>query len=258
MNQMCDLRRGRGRPRKFDKSGQVFICDWMGCDKKFNQRNERPFRCNWPDCDKRFKQSSNLNKHRLVHTGEKPYFCDFPQCLKKFSQSREKPFKCHFNGCGKLFDQSCNLNKHYLTHIGHKPYTCDYPDCGEKFSQSSNLSKHYRSKHSSIPSTHSVTNSAGDDDSSQFIKCDVNNCDVILSQPTNPFIGHKTKFTNETNEAMKDTHVNSGDHQSQHRKRETSIAAIALVNELEAAAAHRLCPTNRFTFETLPLSLNLS
>jgi len=45
----CDLRRGRGRPRKFDKSGQVFECDWIGCDKKFNQ-------------------SCNLNKHLLTHT----------------------------------------------------------------------------------------------------------------------------------------------------------------------------------------------
>ena len=78
-----------------------FACDWPNCGMWFTQssnlnkhylthtyvlttlahnpwfvnsmsdtiRNERPFRCNWPDCDKRFKQSSNLNKHRLVHTG---------------------------------------------------------------------------------------------------------------------------------------------------------------------------------------------
>lgn len=45
--------------------------------------NEKPFKCLWPNCNKCFKQSSNLNKHRLVHTGEKPFACDYPQCNKR-------------------------------------------------------------------------------------------------------------------------------------------------------------------------------
>ena len=47
--------------------------------------NEKPFKCLWPNCNKCFKQSSNLNKHRLVHTGEKPFACDYPQCNKRYA-----------------------------------------------------------------------------------------------------------------------------------------------------------------------------
>src|SRR5256885_2181621 len=39
--------------------------------------------CNEPGCDKKFTESSNLNRHRRRHTGEKPYVCDEPGCGKR-------------------------------------------------------------------------------------------------------------------------------------------------------------------------------
>lgn len=122
---VCDPRRGRGRPRKFDKMGHVFLCDWMGCDKKFNQ-------------------SCNLNKHLLTHTG----ICHdaaiiLRSAINAFSFfSGDRPFACDWPQCGMWFTQSSNLNKHYLTHTNERPFKCSWPDCDKRFKQSSNLNKH--------------------------------------------------------------------------------------------------------------------
>ena len=43
---------------------------------------EKPFAC--PDCDKTFKHSGSLNVHRRIHTSEKPFDC--PDCDKEFNK----------------------------------------------------------------------------------------------------------------------------------------------------------------------------
>ncbi|NXS19461.1 ZN208 protein, partial [Mystacornis crossleyi] len=55
-----------------------------------------------------FSSSSQLTKHRVVHTGEWPYVC------------RE---------CGKGFRWSSNLRVHQGTHTVERPYEC--PECGK-------------------------------------------------------------------------------------------------------------------------------
>lgn len=45
-------------------------------------------------CHKRFPTPSKLHRHKLVHSGEKPYLC--PVCLKGFTQ------KVHLNTHKKL------------------------------------------------------------------------------------------------------------------------------------------------------------
>jgi len=108
---------------------------------------EKPHHCNV--CQKRFARSNDLTVHMRVHTGEKPYLCTV--CQKKFvtashlkehvrTHTGERPYQC--NVCQRRFVQISSLTHHIRTHTGEKPYKCDV--CQKMFSQKSSLTHHMR------------------------------------------------------------------------------------------------------------------
>ncbi|XP_028575874.2 uncharacterized protein LOC114592144 isoform X1 [Podarcis muralis] len=63
-----------------------------------------------PVCERAFTRKSSLNRHLIIHSGEKPY-----RCLD----------------CGKGFNRRTNLMAHEAVHTEEKSYQCS--ECGESF-----------------------------------------------------------------------------------------------------------------------------
>ncbi|MCL4135374.1 UNVERIFIED_CONTAM: hypothetical protein GTU68_056455, partial [Idotea baltica] len=82
-----------------------------------SKKVSRSFSCN--RCKASFFQLSDLNRHLLGHTGE-------------------KPFKC--KQCGACFTRKSSLNKHERIHTGEKPYSC--LDCDLSFAYRYQINRH--------------------------------------------------------------------------------------------------------------------
>ena len=79
---------------------------------------------NCQTCGKIFDSQYKLNRHQLVHSGEKKFSC---------------------NICNKSFSEQYRLKRHELTHTGEKLFPCDI--CDKLFSRKDHLNRHIAELH---------------------------------------------------------------------------------------------------------------
>ena len=108
--------------------------------------------CPHPGCLRICISASQLAKHLLTHSGEKPHGC--PICQKRFTQKthvtqhiatvhanpsdRAKSHVCP--QCGKCFVTRGVLAKHMMLHTNERPHQCSI--CDKAFVQKSHLTVH--------------------------------------------------------------------------------------------------------------------
>jgi len=122
--------------------------------KKFRDKLLRPKNYICGECGTGFVSTKDLNRHRVVHTGEKPYSC--PYCDQKFTapssrathirsiHEKSQEFLCP--ECEKPFNQKSNMVKHYKTiHLETVVIICQ--ECGRDFNQASALRRHIKIVH---------------------------------------------------------------------------------------------------------------
>jgi uncharacterized Zn-finger protein len=120
--------------------------------QKHQQKGGKRKRPECETCAETFCDRSALKKHKLTHTGEKPFQCG--TCSKRFSRNEhlqkharihtgEKPFACTV--CDRRFRQKSTLSTHMRTHTHERPHKCS--QCNASFAQKSNLRRHICSVH---------------------------------------------------------------------------------------------------------------
>ncbi|KAJ0066256.1 hypothetical protein NL108_004129 [Boleophthalmus pectinirostris] len=134
------------------KKHQCSVCQKRFGTKWHLQRHiiihpgEKPFSCS--TCEKIFNRKTSLDKHEKLHT-KKPFSCS--TCKRSFTSKGflalhvkghldEKTYSCLI--CEKSFSQKCDLNKHVRTHTGERPYRCS--TCEKTFSYKCRLNVHVK------------------------------------------------------------------------------------------------------------------
>lgn len=122
---------------------------YMGIVIGIDENGARSRRHLCKGCGKTFGHCSDLRKHVLVHTGERPFHCQI--CTKTFSRSTnlnkhmkvhtgQKPFFC--TDCPKSFATKGDLQRHLIIHSGIKPFACHL--CSQCFSRKDKLTRHLK------------------------------------------------------------------------------------------------------------------
>nr|CAD2168698.1 unnamed protein product [Meloidogyne enterolobii] len=123
-------------------------------ENKNNFNNNLIKQCKY--CTKSFKRNTDLQRHLLTHTGERPFTCS--KCYFSFrtKQTLETHSKIHLNFtkeqyqcsfCQKYFLSRSSLKLHLRIHTGEAPFKCQNVECCLMFRTKKLMNTHYKNVH---------------------------------------------------------------------------------------------------------------
>lgn len=86
------------------RPGRKMVCVPVNIPPELLKKPKEKIRYHCSVCAKEFPHAYKLERHELIHTGEKPYSCSI---------------------CGRRFNQKGNLKTHYKVHFGER-IVCAY------------------------------------------------------------------------------------------------------------------------------------
>lgn len=116
------------------------------------------YKCLVPNCGKIFKFKSEVKRHTVIHSNQRPYVCSFPGCEKTFKRgdalsnhfrihSRKTPFQCPIDECSAHFTTKSALRYHLLKHGGEKSFKCSFSGCCKAFLTYAQLKQHEKASY---------------------------------------------------------------------------------------------------------------
>ncbi|XP_051562704.1 POZ (BTB) and AT hook-containing zinc finger 1-like isoform X3 [Myxocyprinus asiaticus] len=144
-------------PTMISQSQPRFQENGLPTETRKRERTRRHVACDL--CGKVFRDVYHLNRHKLSHSGEKPYAC--PVCGLRFKRkdrmsyhvrshdgSVGKPYVCQ--SCGKGFSRPDHLNGHIKqVHTTERPHKCQI--CNASFATRDRLRSHLACHEDKIP-----------------------------------------------------------------------------------------------------------
>jgi len=132
--------------------------------------NKKGFRCLFPGCEKTFRFRSDMKRHTLIHTRDRPYICQTckkeykrPDALRNHMQTHNQNtiYSCTESGCNAQFRQINALQCHLLKHNS-KRFVCDFEGCQKSFFTFQHLEQHQSAEyHQKLTQSSNQTNLNG-------------------------------------------------------------------------------------------------
>ena len=118
-------------------------------------QGKKAYQCRFPQCEKIFRFKSDMERHMIVHSDDKPFICPDPTCNKAFkradalknhiqSHNNHYNYVCSFPGCNAQFRKKAILQYHLTKHLPSQNFSCSSPGCKETFLTFKNLRNHQR------------------------------------------------------------------------------------------------------------------
>lgn len=121
-------------------------------EKLTTTNNRKSYKCLSYRCEKTFRFKSDMERHIIIHSKDRPYICSFPNCSRSFKRpdalknhlqthSQDFSFACTVKGCNAQFHKRTSLQYHLLKHNSEK-FLCDFPGCQKSFLTYKHLKQH--------------------------------------------------------------------------------------------------------------------